>query len=299
MPRRSNLFQDTVAVVHAHVAGDATTEESAMLRQRTTGELREVDVVLRSKIGSHEVVVSSEARASARKADLPWVESVLGKHADLPTSKLVLVSENGFTRPARRHAEAKGAIAVSPEDLTGDHPGRHIIDELQSLQAEEVTLELQHMVMTARRPNGQTTRVRVPLNMNVYGADGRYITMINLLFESERAANFAEFHKDVSSPGGKLEANLHPRWNLPGGKVVDEIYARWEQVDPPELQLIEEVVVLADVAVEDVPTIEMTARQLGDIAYSYGESTIGGERALVVITADETGGRLTVRPRRN
>jgi hypothetical protein len=298
MPRRSNLFQDTIAVVHAHMAGDATIEESSMLRQRTTGELREVDVVLRSRIGSHEVVVSIEARASVRKADLPWVESMVGKHADLPTSKLVLVSENGFTGPAKRQAEAKGAIAVTSEDLAGDHPGRRIIDQLQSLQAEEVTLELQHMAMTARRPSGETTRVRVPLNMNVYDGNGRYITMLNLLFESERAASFAEFHRDLSSPGGALEANLHPPWNLPGGVVPGEIYARWEKVDPPELQLIEEVVVLADVAVEGVPTIEMTARQLGDIAYSYGEATLGGERALVVITADESGGRLTVRPRR-
>jgi hypothetical protein len=299
MPRRSNLFQDTIAIVHAHMACEASLEESAMLPQRTTGEPREVDVVLRSKIGSHEVVVSIEARASARKADLPWVESMLGKHAELPTSKLVLVSENGFTGPATRHAEAKGVIAVSPGDLAGGHPGRRVIDQLQSLHAEEVTLELQHMVMTARRPNGETTRVRVPLNMNVYKADGRYITMLNLLFESERAANFADFHRDMSSPGGTLEANLHSRWSLPGGEVADEIYARWEQVDPPELQLIEEVVVLADVAVEQIPTIEMTARQLGDIAYSYGEATIAGEHALVVVTADETGGRLTMRPRRS
>ena len=55
---------------------------------------------------------------------------------------------------------------------------------------------------------------------------------------------------------------------------------------------------LADVAIEDVPTIEMTARQLGDVAYSYGESAVAGDRALVVITADENGGRLVVCPRR-
>jgi len=279
------------------MAGDATVEESAMLRQRTTGESREVDVVLRSKVGSHDVVVSIEARASARKADLPWVESMLGKHAELPTSKLVLVSANGFTRPARRHAEAKGAIAVAPADLAGNHAGHQFIDALESLKAEEVTVELKHMVMTAHRPNGETLRVRVPLNMNVYAADGRYITMLNLLFESERTADFANFHKDITSPGGTLDANLHPPWTLPGGIVADEIYARWEKTDPPEMQLIQEIVVLADVAVEDVPTIEMTSRQLGDIAYSYGEATIHGERALVVITADETGGRLTVRPR--
>lgn len=73
-----------------------------MLEQRTTGVLREVDVVVRSDIAGHEVIVGIEARASARKADLLWVETLLGKHEDLPTSKLVLVSESGFTGPAER-----------------------------------------------------------------------------------------------------------------------------------------------------------------------------------------------------
>jgi hypothetical protein len=299
MPPRSNLFQETIAIVHSHLAGEATLEESAMLEQRTTGQAREIDVVLRSNVGPHEVIVSVEARSTARKADLPWVESMLGKHADLPTSKLVLVSESGFTGPAKRHAEAKGAIAVSPQDVAGDHPGRRLIDEIRSLQMQEVSFEVKHMIMTARRPSGETTQVKVPLNMNVYTADGRYLTMLVPLFESERAANAAEFQKHLPEDGGGLEANLHPRWNLPDGSVTDEIYAQWQETDPPEMQLIEEIVVLADVAVTDVPTIEMTSRQLGDIAYSYGETTLGGKRAVVVLTADETGGLITVRPQRD
>jgi hypothetical protein len=38
------------------------------------------------------------------------------------------------------------------------------------------------------------------------------------------------------------------------------------------------------------------SRQLGDVAYSYGQTTLGGQKALVVVTADEAGGRITVRP---
>jgi hypothetical protein len=53
-------------------------------------------------------------------------------------------------------------------------------------------------------------------------------------------------------------------------------------------------VVIGEVAVADVPTIAMTSR-LGDIAYSYGETALGGKRALVVMIADETGGLISVR----
>jgi hypothetical protein len=83
VPRRSNLFQDTIAVVYADLAGDATIEESAMLLHRTTGEPPEVDVVLHRKSGSHEVVVSIEARASARKADVLWVADSEQRRATL------------------------------------------------------------------------------------------------------------------------------------------------------------------------------------------------------------------------
>jgi hypothetical protein len=70
VPRRSNLFQDTIAVVHQHLAGDAAVEESALLTERATGAEREVDVVVRSTVAGQEVIVSIEARATNRKADL-------------------------------------------------------------------------------------------------------------------------------------------------------------------------------------------------------------------------------------
>jgi hypothetical protein len=303
MPPRTNLFQETIAMVHEHLAGEATIEESAMLLQRTTGEKREVDVVLRSTVAGHEVIVSIEARATARRADLSWVEMMLGKHADLPTSKLVLVSQAGFTGPAKRLAEAKGAVAVAPADLAGDHPGRRLIDQLAELSARELNLEAKYVILHARRPSGQKVTVGVPLDVNVYTADGGFITILFRVFQAEHEAEpavFARAGNDLLQEGPlEMVVRVHPdpRWTLPGGIAADELYAHWRETDPPELQLIEEFEVVFDGAIGRAPTIEMTSRQLGDVAYSYGETTLDGRPALVVLTADETGGRLTVRPR--
>jgi hypothetical protein len=106
MPPRTNAFQQVVATIHQHMAGDADLQESAMLRNRVTGAEQEVDVVIRSRPAGHEVIVSVEATDRGRKADIEWVQQMLGKHADLPTSKLVLVSGGGFTERARRLADA-------------------------------------------------------------------------------------------------------------------------------------------------------------------------------------------------
>jgi len=123
VPRRSNFFQRVIAVVHAHMSEGAIVEESAMLPDRESGTLREVDVVIKvSK--PYETVVSIEATSTTqsqsskrRRANVEWVERMLGKHASLPTNLLVLVSETGFTQEAMRKATARGALALTPEDL--------------------------------------------------------------------------------------------------------------------------------------------------------------------------------------
>jgi hypothetical protein len=74
VPKRTNLFQEVVEILHRHMAGDATVEASAMLPSRSTGALREVDAVIRAKQAGHEVIVSVEAMAKSRKADRTWVD---------------------------------------------------------------------------------------------------------------------------------------------------------------------------------------------------------------------------------
>lgn len=120
MPKRSNLFQDVIAIIHRHSAGEARVEESAMLPHSTTGELREVDVTITSLIAGHPVTVAVEATAAGRPADIKWVEQLVSKHQYLPTDKLVLVASGGFTASARTHAEAMNAVPIAPEDLSDD-----------------------------------------------------------------------------------------------------------------------------------------------------------------------------------
>jgi hypothetical protein len=129
--------------------------------------------------------------------------------------------------------------------------------------------------------------------------------MLVRLFEAERKANaaqFAKFQYGLAEGESAFTATLAPTleqpvWNLPGGAVRSQLYARWEEVDPPELQLIEKFDLTAQAVSRNGPTVEMTTRQLDEVAYSYGATTLHGKKALIVITADEAGGRITVRKR--
>jgi hypothetical protein len=217
----------------------------------------------------------------------------------------VLVSEAGFTKSAKTKAEAKGAVTIAPRDLEGDHRARDLIQKLSEFTLREVRAEITHVAMFVLRPNGKRMRVKeVPLNVNLYTEDGEYLTMLIHLIEAENHANAADlgrFHSQLATNADQeyvmtLAPTLdEPVWNLPAGLTLSRIYAHWTDVEPHELQVIEKFELTTRAVVRDVPTVEMTTRQLDNVAYSYGATTLGGKKALIVITADESGGKITIR----
>ncbi|NUP03908.1 MAG: hypothetical protein HOW71_34360 [Nonomuraea sp.] len=67
MPARSNDFQAVVYFVKAHLDLDVVVTESAGLPDRTTGQTREVDVLLAAQVAGHLIAsVWSAATGAAR-----------------------------------------------------------------------------------------------------------------------------------------------------------------------------------------------------------------------------------------
>jgi hypothetical protein len=113
MPKRSNSFQRLIYHIQRQLAGQSTVTESKFLRDRVTLQEREVDVVIESKIGDYELIIGIECNASGRKATVEWVERMIGKHKDLPTNQLVLISQAGFSKASEKKALLSGARTYS------------------------------------------------------------------------------------------------------------------------------------------------------------------------------------------
>jgi len=86
-----------------------------MLVHRLTNEEREVDIVLRYRLGQHDFLLSIECTDTSRPASSTWVEAMAKKHEFLPTSKLVLWSANGFYKPAIETAKMLGIDVVTQD----------------------------------------------------------------------------------------------------------------------------------------------------------------------------------------
>lgn len=146
MPVRSNIFQRLVAEIHRGLSTDCTISESRFLRDTTTGEDREVDVVVEVQLGDCPFLLGVEVCDQRRAADVGWVERMIQKHEDLPTDRLVLWSASGFTEAASIKARAHGAYTVTPgeaADVAWARIATDIVDGwMQLVDASNVVVKI-------------------------------------------------------------------------------------------------------------------------------------------------------------
>lgn len=299
MPQRTNLFQEVVEIVHRHLAPGALVEQSAMLVCRKTGTTREVDVVVRGNQAGHEVIVSVEAVGRARKADRPWVDSMVAKHADLPTDKLVLVSEKGFTKDARAAALASNAVPIAPEDLTGKSaPGlpalRPVVANLSNI---DYGLAFSEPAPDSGWP--KEPRVRTDKGVDV----GSLMEVAKALYRQRISLILDELNvKDVSSDQvRRVHVRLDPDES---GQLTMDVGGQRRPLflenEDGAVYGIEWITLTGDLALSVSAQIPLKASRYDEISATvgYGEGQVAGRDALLVLTEQDAGeATLTLRIR--
>ncbi|HUI39919.1 MAG TPA: restriction endonuclease, partial [Methanothrix sp.] len=70
------------------------------IQDKDTSQLREVDISLRSKIGSSNILAIVECRDRKGDEDVTWIEQLSRKRESVGADKAVAVSSSGFSDPA-------------------------------------------------------------------------------------------------------------------------------------------------------------------------------------------------------
>ena len=302
VPKRTNLFQEVVEIIHGHMAEDATVEASAMLRDGRTGYDREVDVVIRSRSAGYEIVVSVEAVGRSRKATVEWVEQVVRKHQHLPTNKLVLVAERGFSEQARAVAESEGAVALAPEDLTGDDPAGRVVSTIRSLWPKVVTFNPEEFGVNfddADAPKEGWPSESPP----VYADDSTLLaeTLAEYVV-TEYRESFPELMSQIGLADMTSDAVREWVFTLENGHVMLNGVRRRVCLlnEDGHLYSLKRITAKGK-AVIRVSEIPLTHGRLGqvEVLFSYGEGKVAGRDTLVVLSEPEgeERGKLTLRIR--
>lgn len=295
MPARTNDFQSVVYFVKKHVAADAEVAESAMLRDRITGELREVDVVISAQVAGQDLAIGIECRDHRRPQSVEWVEQAKDKHSRLPINQTVLVSSSGFTKPAHALAAKFGIELVTPgSEISEQGPlaGLGVQAEAREVSWSGAVRVLASMVGA----DAQIFQVALAPGARLFAPDGRSLgTVLELVSQiredletrpetalAEEDSKWLVFHVDpleAQHPATADWTSVHLKHRGNGGALL------------PAIQRIE-VAFEIDVRISQ---IELEFGGLQGAEFATGTGEVAEHKALVVLTESADGPRTSVR----
>jgi hypothetical protein len=230
---------------------------------------------------------------------------MVGKHADLPTSKLVLVSQKGFTKDARAAALASNAVPLAPEDLAGSNRDRAVLEAVPALWPKVVSFTIEQLSVEFTDEGvpsdgwGETAPTvfveggvlgdLMEVTQRLYGAN--FTTLVEQIDLANRTDDSVEQFTFVVEPTEGDEIQLE----------VDGVRKTLFLLNENGLGYsLRRIRAIGRGEIEVSDEIPLTQGRLGDwnVNFGYGEGKFAGRDALVVVSEpDEGEALLTVRIR--
>lgn len=133
MPARSNEYQKLVMLINKSLAAaGARVTESAMLHDPEAGCDREIDILVRSTVLGHEILIGIECTTVAKPVEVRILESFREKHRKVGINKTVVVSKKGFTKSAKEYAR-KNHIKLLTFEAAGREKWSKIFEPFRSM----------------------------------------------------------------------------------------------------------------------------------------------------------------------
>lgn len=105
-----------VAQIQKELAPGAIVEHNVKLKGHVTGEMRQIDVLVKQNIGQYEMLVAIDCKDYKSPVDVKGVEEFRGLITDIGAHKGALVCPKGFTRTAKKRAKGFHIDLYSPVD---------------------------------------------------------------------------------------------------------------------------------------------------------------------------------------
>jgi hypothetical protein len=284
MPKRSNDFQRLIYLVRLNLASGAQVTESKLMRDRLTKRLREVDVVIKGRVGSQPVVVSIECRDHKRVADVAWIDAMKAKHDRLDTHALLLASSKGFTKEARNVAQKYGIELFTLEtqetsDIAGMlGPSGSLWHKTFSLSADRVSIRVAEVGALS------VETVSVSPDNLLYLENGNELCHVRALVD--RLLKTEHMREYFLREGKEEHSHFELTWEPPADHLGRPLYM--QKLEPQVLRAIESIRIIGPCTIA-VGRFGFSQGRLGSVQVAWSKAKIGGQDAMAVVTKDESG----------
>ncbi len=116
MTKASRDLEILVARIQKQLAPDSEVLHDVKLDGRESNRKRQIDVLVRQRIGQYEIQIVIDCKDYARPVDVKGVEEFHGLLSDVGAQKGVLVCPKGFSEAAKTRAEGLQIDLYSPID---------------------------------------------------------------------------------------------------------------------------------------------------------------------------------------
>lgn len=119
MPRLGLELEQTIAKLEKLLSGgDIEIIQGARIPDYVAGGTREIDVLLKAKVGTHELLIILECRDRKATSDVNWIEQLIMKRNGVKAHKAVAISASKFSKKATRLAREYNIALRNLKHLT-------------------------------------------------------------------------------------------------------------------------------------------------------------------------------------
>jgi hypothetical protein len=285
MPKRTNEFQKIVYLIKKHSATDgAIVEESCYLYDNAAKIKREVDVCITRIVGENRTIISIECTKLNKKADVPWVDKMLGKHRDLPTDVLILYSHRGFSKSAIRKAAYYDKPIVAMQTLD-ESDAEGLFGGASSLWAKYGELTATKVILTVPATQDLPAENIAPFPDNaIYNRlEEPQINVSDYVpWLLQQPFAMPEFLKRGDPAHKGFTLRMAPATDYFG----NQLYLLKNDQTPNLLRPIDSITITGNAAFA-VTSVPIEHGKLGDDAVAWG--TVSFQRSRVIVVASRAG----------
>jgi len=243
--RRGKDLELLVALLEEHLGPLGIEVKSPdYIPDKDTSQLREVDISLRSQIGSSNILVIVECRDRKGDEDVTWIEQLSKKRESVGADKAVAVSSSGFYEPAiikasKENIELRTLNEIDPEEI-----GNWFADkEGTQLICNVLFKDLSFTLSDGSKIDGKGIDLNSPIFKRI--KDERELSLSEFWIEVPKPI----FYAGVPEDGEHVERKIRIKYILEGETAPEGAIEEWDN-----LQLItsrgildlKEIYILAD-----------------------------------------------------
>ena len=163
MSRRGRELERLVSILEGGFpSSDVVIKSPDHIEDKITGNKREVDVSIRGKMGSHNILIVLECHDHKYRDDVTWIEQLQTKTEDLNANKVIAVSSSGFSEPAETKAKHYGIEVRTIDEISNEDLDNWVIPSAFVIHCDK-----HHIIgCTIRSNNPLFDSTKIPFDVN-------------------------------------------------------------------------------------------------------------------------------------